>query len=83
MCTIVLTVFTPSIITVNDIGNKRSFENEKSIRRDVFYLIQRVHRQSLMREYIRRFLRNRGFSEKFVNIIKELYNGFECCMLIL
>jgi hypothetical protein len=36
---------------------------------------------SLKRECIWRSQRNRGLPEKIINIIKELYNGFECCVL--
>jgi hypothetical protein len=36
---------------------------------------------SLKRECIWRSLRNRGLPEKFIHIIKELYNGFECYVL--
>jgi hypothetical protein len=36
---------------------------------------------SLKRECIWRSLRNRGLPGKFVNIIRELYNGFKCCVL--
>jgi hypothetical protein len=47
----------------------------------MFFVDFQVAYDSLKRECIWRSLRNRGLPRKFANIIKELYNGFECCVL--
>jgi hypothetical protein len=54
---------------------------EMNARLYMIFVDYRVAFDSLKRECIWRSLRNRGLPGKIVNIIKELYNGFECCVL--
>ncbi len=53
---------------------------EMNARVYMLFVDYRVAFDSLKRECIWRSLRNRGLPGKIVNIIEELYNGFECCV---
>ncbi len=76
--------FRPSRSCVDQINTLRMIieqSAEMNARLYMLFVDYRVSFDSLKGECIWRSLRNRGLPGKIVNIIKELYNGFECCVL--